>query len=62
MIDDIKYAELLRERVFNKENKKLLVSRISSSKQSKDLSVPPNCNGFVKLMCQSKKGKMNQNF
>lgn len=38
-----------RESVYNKECNSFLLSKIESSDQEKDLSVPPNCNGYGRI-------------
>ena len=38
-----------RESVFNKENNTYLLSKIGSSIQEKDLTVPPNCDGYGRI-------------
>jgi len=38
-----------RERVANIQHPSILISRISGSEQEKDLTVPPNCEGFGRI-------------
>jgi len=42
-------SEKLRDRVIDIKEKKLLIARIKDSLQEKDLSEPPNCNGYGRI-------------
>lgn len=42
-------SEKLRNRIINTKEKKLLIARIKDSLQEKDLSNPPNCNGYGRI-------------
>lgn len=42
-------SEMLRKKIINIEEKKILISRISSSKQEQDLTLPPNCEGYGRI-------------
>lgn len=42
-------SEALRKKVINLEKQEVLISKISSSKQENDLTLPPNCNGFGRI-------------
>jgi hypothetical protein len=44
-----KYIVSCRDSVFNAKTRKYLLSKISGSQQEKDLSAPPNCNGFGRI-------------
>jgi len=44
-----KLSDTLRKRVIQLEEKKILISRISFSKQENDLTLPPNCNGYGRI-------------
>lgn len=48
-LDVEKLSEILRKKVINIEEKKILISRISSSKQEHDLTLPPNCGGYARI-------------
>lgn len=49
LIDTDSYSSHLRSKSIDVENKKLLVTSFSDSGQKKDLSVPPNCDGFGRI-------------
>jgi uncharacterized Fe-S cluster-containing radical SAM superfamily protein len=40
---------LYREKIFNSDSREFLISRIADSEQEKDLSLPPNCNGYGRI-------------
>jgi organic radical activating enzyme len=42
-------SEILRKRIIKKEEKKVLISSFVDTDQAKDLSVPPNCNGYGRV-------------
>lgn len=42
-------SEVLRNKVVDLKNKKILVSNLLASNQSNDLTMPPNCNGFGRI-------------
>lgn len=42
-------SEILRNKVIDLINKKVLVSNLVDSNQSKDLTVPPNCKGYGRI-------------
>ncbi|MEJ0099378.1 MAG: hypothetical protein WDO12_06400 [Pseudomonadota bacterium] len=48
-IDSAATATRLRDRVLNLEQRKVLISRLQGSDQARDLTVPPNCNGFGRI-------------
>ncbi len=48
MNDDYKTSEYFRQKVLKDKNK-ILISKIAQSEQAKDLSVPPNCNGYGRI-------------
>lgn len=49
LIDTDQAAEKLRPQVIDVTRERVLIARLSDSEQSKDLSVPANCNGFGRI-------------
>lgn len=43
------YFVACRDKVFSEKTRKYLISRIQESSQSRDLTVPPNCDGFGRI-------------
>ena len=48
-IDTERFSKILREKILNREEKKVLISNFYGSKQEKDLTISPNCKGFGRV-------------
>jgi uncharacterized Fe-S cluster-containing radical SAM superfamily protein len=48
-IDTARFSETLRRRGIDSENHRILVSNFRQSDEAKDLTVPPNCDGFGRI-------------
>ncbi len=48
-INTLEFSKTLRKRGIDKDNRKLLISKLAGSDQEADLTVPPNCNGFGRI-------------
>lgn len=48
-IDTDKFSAVMRQKSIDVSARRLLISRFLDSEQAKDLTVPPNCNGFGRV-------------
>jgi uncharacterized Fe-S cluster-containing radical SAM superfamily protein len=48
-IDTDKFSHVLRERAMDSENRRILMTHFENSEQGKDLTLPPNCDGFGRI-------------